>query len=188
MEVKLVVLAGTQKGREIPLPLTVFVIGRGPRCHLRPHCTLVSNLHCAIARWAGRVLVRDLKSANGTYLNDQRVKGEAVACDGDVLRVGKLVFGFHIRIHKADPLPQPVAVDEVEVQWLMESPSDSAALEPTQRTLTPPLVADAESAPRVTVPTGSGSVSAGEYMRDYFRERRHARPRPAAEGDDPRPQ
>src|SRR5262249_17218870 len=128
MDVRLVVLEGVQKGREIPLPLTLFVIGRGPRCHLRPHCTLVSNLHCAIAHWGGRVLVRGRKSANGTYLNGQGVAGKAVAQDGDVLRVGKLAFGFRIRRYRAAPRPQPAVVDAVEVQWLLESPSDSATL------------------------------------------------------------
>src|SRR5262249_35687408 len=137
MDVRLVVVEGVHKDRVIPLPLTVFVIGRGPQCHLRPHCTQVSNLHCAIARWAGKVLVRDLKSANGAYLNDQRIHGEVVAHDGDVLRVGRLVFAFHIHIYEADPVPRPVVVDQVELEWLMASPSDSVTLEPTQRTVIP---------------------------------------------------
>jgi pSer/pThr/pTyr-binding forkhead associated (FHA) protein len=175
MDVKLVVLDGPQKGRVIPLPLTLFVIGRGPLCHLRPHCTLVSNLHCAIARWGGRVLVRDLKSANGTYLNNQRIQGEMVARDGDVLRVGKLVFAFRVRLQEADPKPEPVAVDQVEVEWLLESPSDSVTLQPAQRTLTPPA-AVADEPPRVPSSTGSGDISAGQYLRDYFHQHRNGRP------------
>src|SRR5262249_47976308 len=62
MEVKLVVETGSARGRVIPLPTTVFTIGRGSKCHLRPHSLEVSKLHCAIAHWAGKVSVRDLKS------------------------------------------------------------------------------------------------------------------------------
>ena len=43
MEVKLVVLTGKQKNREIPLPRTIFLIGRGKECHLRVHSALVSR-------------------------------------------------------------------------------------------------------------------------------------------------
>ena len=86
MEVKLVVLNGKHKDREIPLPSTIFLIGRDRQCHLRPHCPLVSKLHCAIAPWAGRVRVRDLKSRNGTFLNGQPIDGEVLVGDGDRLQ------------------------------------------------------------------------------------------------------
>src|SRR5437660_171217 len=97
MDVRLIVTTGKARGREVPLPSTIFVIGRGPRCHLRPHCPSVSKLHCAIARWAGKLVVRDLKSHNGTFLNSARVVGEARAHDGDVLRVGSLTFTFRVQ-------------------------------------------------------------------------------------------
>ncbi len=93
MEVKLLVLEGKHKDREIPLPETIFLIGRDKQCHLRPHCQLVSKLHCAIAAWAGKVRVRDLKSRNGTFLNGQPVQGEVLVGDGDRLQVGRA----HIR-------------------------------------------------------------------------------------------
>ena len=68
MEIKLVVLLGKAKGREIPLPPTQFIIGRGSLCHLRPHSEQVSKVHCAIGRKPGnRVFVRDLKSLNKTF-------------------------------------------------------------------------------------------------------------------------
>ena len=57
---KFLELVGKQKDRTIPLPGTLFIIGRDPLCHLRPHSNLVSRRHCAIACWGERVLVRDL--------------------------------------------------------------------------------------------------------------------------------
>src|SRR4030081_1196912 len=73
MQACLRVMVGKQKDREIPLPGTLFIIGRDPLCHLRPHTNLVSRRHCAIACWGEKVLIRDLKSANGTLLNHEKI-------------------------------------------------------------------------------------------------------------------
>src|SRR5262245_43551614 len=128
MNVKLVVLEGKHRGREIPLPETIFLIGRDPQCHLRPHCQGVSKLHCAIAAWAGKVRVRDLKSSNGTFLNGRPIRDEVGAGDGDRLQVGTLVFAF--RIKAEDDAPQRAPVSERDVEWLLDSPNDSAVLDP----------------------------------------------------------
>ncbi len=132
MEVKLVVLTGKHQGREIVLPPTIFLIGRDTRCHLRPHCRLVSRLHCAIARWAGKVEVRDLKSVNGTLLNHQLVNGQARVWDGDVLQVGALRCVFRIRAEPLDPPMTRRSCEEME--WLLRAPSDSFVLDPGRTT------------------------------------------------------
>jgi pSer/pThr/pTyr-binding forkhead associated (FHA) protein len=169
MEVKLVVIDGRPRGMEIPLPSTVFVIGRDPKCHLRPHCELVSQMHCAIARQGGRVVVRDLQSANGTIVNDQPIKGQVAVKDGDSLRVGTLVFAFRIAVIPNHPMPVQV-IDEEDVDWLMKSPSDSAVLEPSQTTRLGHIALEPDGGPHTR---GSRSVSAGEYLKDYLK-----RPKP----------
>lgn len=47
----------------------------------------VSRRHCSILRDGARTLVRD-HSTYGTYVNGQRIDGEATVADGDVVRVG----------------------------------------------------------------------------------------------------
>jgi DNA-binding winged helix-turn-helix (wHTH) protein len=44
----------------------------------------------------GAVVAEDLGSKNGTYLNDQPVVGPMPVADGDVVRIGSLVFTFRI--------------------------------------------------------------------------------------------
>jgi pSer/pThr/pTyr-binding forkhead associated (FHA) protein len=182
MDVRLVVDPGKGKTRESPLPGTVFLIGRSAKCHLRPHCRLVSKLHCAIASWAGKVAVRDLNSANGTYINKQRVRGEARVQSGDVLQVGSLTFTFRISQSTRDSLPVPV-VRETDLGWLMESPADSAVLSPDQTTklqipfeLFPETFgapATASGLAEEPAPArGKPLVSAGDYLREYFRQRK----------------
>jgi pSer/pThr/pTyr-binding forkhead associated (FHA) protein len=166
MKVKLIVTGGTSSGREIPLPATVFLIGRGPRCHLRPHCRSVSKLHCALAMWAGKVVVRDLKSANGTLVNGQRIEGETRVEDGDTLQVGSLTFTFRLSASDGDVEPVPV-VRESEVKWLLDARADpSLALARTSTAI--PLLGYHETDEAMA---HGGGLSAGVYLRDYFGRR-----------------
>jgi hypothetical protein len=52
----------------------------------------VSRHHCALWVDDFSVRVRDLGSTNGTFVNNQRVRGELVLGAGDHIRVGKLDF------------------------------------------------------------------------------------------------
>jgi pSer/pThr/pTyr-binding forkhead associated (FHA) protein len=171
MEVKLTVTNGQAKGRVIPLPGTVFLIGRGKQCHLRPHCRLVSKLHCAIAVWAGKVAVRDLKSTNGTFVNGEAVHGEISMHDGDVLRVGTLEFKVTIQLSPEEKLAVPV-VHESEVRWLVDSDQDVTALKSPQTLLDATLLA----AEHPSASSSEGALSAGDLLRDYLRQRKRSRP------------
>lgn len=170
MVVKLVVLKGKAKGREIPLPHTQFVIGRGASCHLRPHSELVSKLHCAIARQpGGKVAVRDLKSRNCTYVNNQPIKGTIHVKDGDVLSVGPLQFQFLIN---SEELGAPViSTREENLHWLLDEPTDSQDVDAEAETVVieiPPhlLEENGESTP-------DNRMSVGKYLREYYQTRKN---------------
>lgn len=167
MEASLV-LAGTRGERRIPLPETIFLIGRDSQCHLRPHCELVSKLHCAIAAWAGKVRVRDLRSRNGTYLNGRRINGETAVSDADQLRVGSLVFTFRIKNPDGTPVTAPLR--EADVRWLLDAPADDAVLSPKRPTqLRPesPELAETDEVPAAKK-SPTQVVSAGRHLHDYF--------------------
>jgi predicted component of type VI protein secretion system len=184
MEVRLIVLEGKHKDREIPLPETIFMIGRDKQCHLRPHCPSVSKLHCAIAAWAGQVRVRDLKSRNGTFLNGERIEGEVVVRDGDQLQIGTLMFSFRIKTDDAVPIGAPI--QSGDVQWLLDSSGDSGLLaianQTTCDTVIPPeLLSDAKitmhdparqplgNVPHMIKNPGSNALSAGEHLHAYLK-------------------
>ncbi len=98
MELRLVVLAGAKQGTRIPLKKDKFIIGRAKECTLRAGSEAISRRHCAIVRREAGWSVRDLKSRNGTYLNDERIEQEALLKPGDELKVGPLKF----RVESAD--------------------------------------------------------------------------------------
>jgi pSer/pThr/pTyr-binding forkhead associated (FHA) protein len=169
VEVKLSVLTGMHQGRKIRLPETIFLIGRGSECHLRPHCQGVSKLHCAIAAWAGKVRLRDLKSRNKTYLNGEAIEGEVVVRDGDELQVGSLRFAFELT---DDGVPRVApSDDERELEWLLLAPKpDSAVLLPSARTCDLPAVSGGgQETP------GSKAVSGGKHLRAYVETRKRQR-------------
>jgi pSer/pThr/pTyr-binding forkhead associated (FHA) protein len=92
MLVRLKILHGSNAGKEIKIPAPKCLIGRGDDCHLRPQSDAVSRQHCTIITTDTEVVVRDLSSRNGTYVNGERVGEESVLLTGDVLRVGPLEF------------------------------------------------------------------------------------------------
>ncbi|MCI0360594.1 MAG: FHA domain-containing protein [Planctomycetaceae bacterium] len=96
MLVQLKILHGSNKGKLIKIPTPKCVIGRGDDCHLRPQSDAVSRQHAAIITTENEVIVRDMNSRNGTFVNGERVGEEAVLLSGDVLRVGPLEFELQI--------------------------------------------------------------------------------------------
>lgn len=96
MKLSLEVLTpGKGQGKHIPITLPQFLIGRDPQCHLRPVSAAVSKRHCAIMLRNGKIFVRDFESTNGTFINDEAVKGERELRDRDRLKVGPLLFQVH---------------------------------------------------------------------------------------------
>src|SRR5438552_257579 len=109
MKLSLVVLTpGKMEGKPIPVTLPQFLIGRDPQCQLRPASALISKRHCAVLTRGDRVFLRDFDSTNGTFLNDQPVKGEVELHHDDRLKVGPLLF--QVRLEATTPVNQSTPV------------------------------------------------------------------------------
>lgn len=74
-------------------PGAVKTIGRAARADLILDVALVSRLHCRLEAADDQVLVIDLDSTNGTFINDERVRQKATLKSGDTLRVGRVELG-----------------------------------------------------------------------------------------------
>ena len=72
-------------------PRSARTIGRGPRADFVIEATLLSRVHCQLSTTTSQLVVEDLKSTNGTYVNDTRVECIALN-DGDCLRLGRVEF------------------------------------------------------------------------------------------------
>ena len=84
--------------KEVLLRTFPVVIGRGEECKVRVPLASVSRHHCELFIEDDELMVRDLRSSNGTFVNKDRVaKRELVP--GDLLAVGPVVFVVRIDGH-----------------------------------------------------------------------------------------
>jgi predicted component of type VI protein secretion system len=114
MKLSLVVLTpGKSEGKAIPITLSQFLIGRDPQCQLRPASTSISKRHCAILVRSGKVVLRDLDSTNGTFVNEQQVKGEVELHHEDRVKLGPLLFGICIEASAPVGTPTPAPASKV---------------------------------------------------------------------------
>lgn len=90
MKAKLIVVGGTTSANEVDLDLPT-IIGRGRSADVTIPHSLVSRQHCKITERDGRLVVKDLKSLNGTYVGDERIT-EVVLEPGSLLTVGTVTF------------------------------------------------------------------------------------------------
>ena len=69
-----------------------MTLGRAAGCQVALDDTFVSQVHARIFTSDGQLLVEDLGSTNGTYLNRQRVAAPMTVQRGDQLQVGNTVM------------------------------------------------------------------------------------------------
>jgi predicted component of type VI protein secretion system len=88
--------------KEVPVGSRPVAIGRSPDNDLPVDNLAVSNYHARVYFEAGRLVVEDLDSLNGTFVNDLRVE-RATLHDGDSIWVGK----HHIKVDASGDSPVP---------------------------------------------------------------------------------
>jgi hypothetical protein len=74
--------------KEVPLGTRPVTIGRAPDNDISIDNLAVSNYHARVYVEAGSLVVEDLNSLNGSFLNDIRVE-RAMLKDGDTVLIGK---------------------------------------------------------------------------------------------------
>jgi pSer/pThr/pTyr-binding forkhead associated (FHA) protein len=94
MQMHLKVIGGTLDGKMIAVNMDKFLIGRSEECQLRPKSESISRRHAAIVRKDGRILLIDLKSRNGTHVNNVKLDPSKakVLKNGDLIQVGSHKF------------------------------------------------------------------------------------------------
>jgi diguanylate cyclase (GGDEF)-like protein len=84
----LVVMAGPTVGEVHRLKLGETIVGRSRAAAMRFDEEGVSRSHVRLVVERGRVLVEDMRSANGTFVNGAEIKGSVVLEDGDRIEIG----------------------------------------------------------------------------------------------------
>jgi len=73
------------------------VMGRGAQSEIRLDDPFASSPHAKLTRQGGVVVFEDLGSTNGTYLNEELLRGPMPLHDGDRIRIGESEFTYMSR-------------------------------------------------------------------------------------------
>ena len=150
MKLSLVVMTpGPNQGKLLEIKLSQFVIGRDPQCHLRPASPMISKRHCALLQREGKAFIRDFDSTNGTFVNNNPVKGEVELHNGDELKIGPLQF--KVALESATPVNRPTPPPPTKAAAQTVRPVKAAA----------PVSAAAEGSP-TPLPATAAAATAGK--------------------------
>lgn len=154
---RLIVNPGSEGAWEIPLRQGVNSLGRGAHNHFQINEPSVSTSHCHVIVHDSDVLIRDLGSTNGTFVNQEPVK-EVHLQPGQKLRLGAVEL-----LLEPDAPPSPPAA-------AAPAPDPAPATKGLRISLRtagpPPLPPEAPSLPPplITPPTRGISVSGGKLF------------------------
>jgi pSer/pThr/pTyr-binding forkhead associated (FHA) protein len=105
--------------KEVNVGVDPLTIGRAPDNDIQVDNLAVSSHHAKIMNEAGKLVVEDLNSMNGTFVNNQRVKRVTLK-PGDVVLVGK--HTIEVRGEADVPIPgAPVAAPKAAAPKLEET-------------------------------------------------------------------
>ncbi|HEY8459745.1 MAG TPA: FHA domain-containing serine/threonine-protein kinase, partial [Blastocatellia bacterium] len=94
--------------REYELPASAIAIGKAADNHLRITDGAISRRHAAVEPAGADLVIKDLGSLNGIYINDRRVGEQGhVLRDGDRIEIGRTKIVFRAAPSAASPVTTP---------------------------------------------------------------------------------
>ena len=123
MKVKLKVILAGGFSHDWRCQGAALSIGRDPECDLAIEDSeerIVSWMHARIERDGDGALIRDFRSKNGTYVNEEPVDGTRPLQIGDTIQLGRkgpklIVLELDAGLEEALPAPLPVVSDSAPV-------------------------------------------------------------------------
>lgn len=90
----LVVIYGEDLGRKYDLDQSAIVIGRSSSCDIQIDQDSISRNHARISHEGKGVVVADMGSTNGTFVNDELISGSLQLRNGDLIKIGRTIFKY----------------------------------------------------------------------------------------------
>ncbi|MBI5366671.1 MAG: Flp pilus assembly complex ATPase component TadA [Planctomycetes bacterium] len=163
--------------RTLPLVKERFVLGKREDCDVVMNRPNISRQHCEILQHDGKYLVRDLNSANGTYVNGARISAPMLLTPGAVIQLGDYTMIFQDASAPAPALAQNAAASGRPRGTMggaaagSPSPMSTAGIAPPRAAESAPSPAPDRSKPIAV----SSSVSQGPVISPELKKRIHQR-------------
>lgn len=133
---------GPLRGRVLVIDANEQVLGRRENCDLRLEDRHVSRAHAVVRKTGGAVLITDLGSTGGTYVNGEPVAGATALRHGDMVRFGTVEARFEDRgaLMQGDDATELIEVPAVDEKPVL-SPRQQEVLGYLKDGLTNPEIA-----------------------------------------------
>lgn len=163
------ILIDDQSGQSYTLGEDLLTIGRkSDNTVVLADDLEVSRHHATVAWVAGRYVIHDVGSANGTYLNDRRLHKPESLDNGDVIKIGNASFTVVISEDETKPrISMPAEETVVSDQTAVPAMAPAAPVSSTGADTQPPIKATPLQNPYV----GPRTFSQQEADRFFGRER-----------------
>lgn len=134
------VIVGPGSGRVCELKKPESILGRHPDCDVAIRAAAASRYHARIVFLENGYFLEDLQSRNGTFLNEEEIRGLRKIQEGDRIRVSDTVFAFHqsrtAELTRTTPLPEgqiklEMVDDDQECGLVPLSRRDASSSRPT---------------------------------------------------------
>lgn len=86
------ILTGKLKGKKLMLPDHEITLGSERPCQLKQTGEGIAPKHCTLKPTPLGILVNDLGTETGTYIDNERIAGESLLEPGGLLKVGSMLF------------------------------------------------------------------------------------------------
>jgi eukaryotic-like serine/threonine-protein kinase len=132
---KLLITSSDGSEREFELPASAITIGKAEDNQLRITDGAISRKHAAVEPKGGDLVIKDLGSLNGVFVNDQRVGEQGrLLCDGDRIEIGRTKMVF-----RSAPLTPPPAITAPQPKVAAPPRQFSSHAAPTETSYEAPL-------------------------------------------------
>ncbi|MFG3599267.1 FHA domain-containing protein [Micromonospora chersina] len=140
----LTVSGGAMRGLSFRVGRDPQLVGRAPSADIvlaDPH---LSRRHATVQATPYGVVLTDLGSTNGTWLNDQRIAGSVPLADGDVIRLGRTDLRFFDPgVAHTDPVGMSFGQPRRDQRPTLPLPVPAAPRTPVEERGTLPLAVEA---------------------------------------------
>ncbi len=86
------ILSGPLKGKKLMLPDHEITLGSGRSCQLKQYGDGIAPQHCKLKPTPLGILVNDLNTEAGTFIDNERITGETMLEPGGLLKVGPMLY------------------------------------------------------------------------------------------------
>lgn len=110
------ICSGKQKGKKILLPNKEVILGKGKGAHIKFPAPNMEDKHCTLKPVEKGIIVKDLGTVSGTWINGDRITEKALLPPTGVLQVGALLLRLLAKDRSTDQVSKQIQKWSVQEQ------------------------------------------------------------------------